>query len=232
VVVEFDGRHVEKPCPLRLIAEAVSSARSASSSRTKRSIASESPSSTSVPRAHSESLFPSGGRVYCLDRPSPQRHPTMTSQGTAHGRFRRAIASRNLLNVGNGREGRSAGLSLADALALCELFAATEPKRHERAALGGCSGSSTSGYRLSLRLRLQRQRSLSCDTVGERLARGPKADHPPVSRSLLLLELLDVFAHDRVPVVRQDNRLDVGDLVTRHDRECVFLGVERTKVVG
>jgi hypothetical protein len=27
------------------------------------------------------------------------------------------------------------GLSLADALALCELFAATDPKRYERAAL-------------------------------------------------------------------------------------------------
>jgi hypothetical protein len=38
------------------------------------------------------------------------------------------------------------GLSLADALSLCELLAATDPKRYERAAFGGCSGSSTNGF--------------------------------------------------------------------------------------
>jgi hypothetical protein len=58
----------------------------------------------------------------------------MTSQGTAHGRFARAIAARNLLNAETAaREMR--GLSLADALALCELLASTDPKRFERAAL-------------------------------------------------------------------------------------------------
>src|SRR5262249_40464801 len=58
----------------------------------------------------------------------------MTSQGTAHGRFQRAIAGRNLLNAETAAR-EMGGLSLADALALCELLAATDPKRYERAAL-------------------------------------------------------------------------------------------------
>jgi hypothetical protein len=58
----------------------------------------------------------------------------MTSQGTAHGRFQRAIATRNLLNAETAAR-EMGGLSLADALALCELLAACDPKRYERAAL-------------------------------------------------------------------------------------------------
>jgi hypothetical protein len=58
----------------------------------------------------------------------------MTSQGTAHGRFQRALHRRNV------REAEMAaremgGLSLADALLLCELLANTDPARYERAAL-------------------------------------------------------------------------------------------------
>jgi hypothetical protein len=37
------------------------------------------------------------------------------------------------------------GLSLADALSLCELLANADPARYERAALRGCSGSFMSG---------------------------------------------------------------------------------------
>jgi hypothetical protein len=58
----------------------------------------------------------------------------MTSQGSAHGRFQRAIASRNLPNAETAAR-EMGGLSLADALSLCELIAATDPKRFERAAL-------------------------------------------------------------------------------------------------
>jgi hypothetical protein len=58
----------------------------------------------------------------------------MTSQGTAHGRFQRAIATRNLL-IAETAAREMGGLSLADALALCELLAACDPKRYERAAL-------------------------------------------------------------------------------------------------
>jgi hypothetical protein len=57
----------------------------------------------------------------------------MTSQGTAHGRFLRAINSRNLQNAETAAR-EIGGLSLADALALCELLAATD-QRYERAAL-------------------------------------------------------------------------------------------------
>jgi hypothetical protein len=58
----------------------------------------------------------------------------MTSQGTAHGRFQRAIHSRNVQNAEMAAL-EMGGLSLADALALCELLAACDPKRYERAAL-------------------------------------------------------------------------------------------------
>jgi hypothetical protein len=58
----------------------------------------------------------------------------VTSQGTAHGRFSRAVASGNL------REAEMAarelgGLSLDDALSLCVMLAARDPQRFERAAL-------------------------------------------------------------------------------------------------
>jgi hypothetical protein len=58
----------------------------------------------------------------------------VTSQGTAHGRFTRALATRNL------REAEIAArelgqLSLDDALKLCVLLAERDPPRFERAAL-------------------------------------------------------------------------------------------------
>jgi len=54
----------------------------------------------------------------------PSGIATMTSQGTAHGRFQRAI------HRGNAREAEMAaremgGLSVADALSLCELLEAS-----------------------------------------------------------------------------------------------------------
>jgi hypothetical protein len=58
----------------------------------------------------------------------------MTSQGTAHGRFQRAINSRHLLAAETAAR-EMGGLSLADALLLCELLANTDPARYERAAL-------------------------------------------------------------------------------------------------
>jgi hypothetical protein len=58
----------------------------------------------------------------------------MTGQGTALGRFQRAIHARNIVNAETAAR-EMGGLSLADALALCELLAATDPKRYERAAL-------------------------------------------------------------------------------------------------
>jgi hypothetical protein len=58
----------------------------------------------------------------------------MTSQGTRHGRSQRAIHSRHVQNAEMAvRE--MGGLSLADALSLCELLANTHPQRYERAAL-------------------------------------------------------------------------------------------------
>lgn len=58
----------------------------------------------------------------------------MTSQGTAHGRFTRAIQTRNLFQAElAAREMR--GLSLPDALELVILIAAVRPDRLERAAI-------------------------------------------------------------------------------------------------
>jgi hypothetical protein len=58
----------------------------------------------------------------------------MTSQGTAHGRFQRAIHRRHVLAAEMAAR-EMGGLSLADALLLCELLANTDPARYERAAL-------------------------------------------------------------------------------------------------
>ena len=58
----------------------------------------------------------------------------MTSEGSAHGRFARAIKQRNLFQAEvAARELR--GLSLADALELVVLIAAQRPDRLERAAI-------------------------------------------------------------------------------------------------
>ena len=58
----------------------------------------------------------------------------MTSQGTPRGRFQRAIHSRHVQNAEMAAR-EMGGLSLADALLLCELLANTDPARYERAAL-------------------------------------------------------------------------------------------------
>jgi hypothetical protein len=58
----------------------------------------------------------------------------MTSQGTAHARFQRAIHSRHVRNAEIAAR-ELGGLSLADALSLCELLANADPRRYERAAL-------------------------------------------------------------------------------------------------
>jgi hypothetical protein len=58
----------------------------------------------------------------------------MTSQGTAHGRFQRAINRRHV-QAAEMAARELGGLSLADALSLCELLANTDPARYERAAL-------------------------------------------------------------------------------------------------
>ena len=56
----------------------------------------------------------------------------MTSQGSAHGRFARAVKNRNLLNAEIAA--RELGeLSLADALAFCLLLADVDPPRFQRA---------------------------------------------------------------------------------------------------
>ena len=58
----------------------------------------------------------------------------MTSQGTAHGRFTRAVANGNLR--GAEMAARELGrLSLEDALRLCLLLADHDPARFDRAAL-------------------------------------------------------------------------------------------------
>ena len=58
----------------------------------------------------------------------------MTSQGTARGRFQRAIHSRHIQNAEMAAR-EMGGVSLADALLLCELLAKTDVARYERAAL-------------------------------------------------------------------------------------------------
>jgi hypothetical protein len=58
----------------------------------------------------------------------------MTSQGTAHGRLQRAV-NRGHIQAAEMAAREMGGLSLADALSLCELLARADPARYERAAL-------------------------------------------------------------------------------------------------
>jgi hypothetical protein len=58
----------------------------------------------------------------------------MTSQGSAHGRFNRAINRRHV-QAAEMAAREMGGLTLADALLLCELLANVDPARYERAAL-------------------------------------------------------------------------------------------------
>jgi hypothetical protein len=58
----------------------------------------------------------------------------MASQGTTHGNFQRAIHRRDV-QAAELAAREMGGLSLADALSLCELLANTDPARYERAAL-------------------------------------------------------------------------------------------------
>jgi hypothetical protein len=74
----------------------------------------------------------------------------MTSQGTAHGGFERAIHRRHV-QAAEMAAREMGGLSLFDALLLCELLAKADPARYERAALRW----------------LERQRSLNSDTASE-----------------------------------------------------------------
>jgi hypothetical protein len=57
----------------------------------------------------------------------------MTSQGTAYGRFSRAVQRGNVLEAETAAR-ELGNLTLADALSLCELLAARDPQRFERAA--------------------------------------------------------------------------------------------------
>jgi hypothetical protein len=73
-------------------------------------------------------------RAIVSRRRSPSGYHRMTSQGTAHGRFQRAIHRRHV-QAAEMAAREMGGLSLADALLLCELLANADPARYERAAL-------------------------------------------------------------------------------------------------
>jgi hypothetical protein len=66
-------------------------------------------------------------------KPKPQRRPTMTSQGTAHARFQRAIKRGHVLHAEIAARELGA-ISLSDALALCLLYERAGDPRFERAA--------------------------------------------------------------------------------------------------
>jgi hypothetical protein len=81
------------------------------------------------------SVLPSACRRYCPIRPfAPAVHLGDDQPGTARGRFQRAIHARHVQNAEMAAR-EMGGLSLADALLLCELLANADPARYERAAL-------------------------------------------------------------------------------------------------
>src|SRR3954464_11803965 len=65
---------------------------------------------------------------------APTAVATMPSQGTEQGRFQRAIHAGRVFDAEIAAR-EMGGLSLADALMLCELLAKTDVARYERAAL-------------------------------------------------------------------------------------------------
>jgi hypothetical protein len=69
-----------------------------------------------------------------LGAPSPQRSPTMTSQGTASGRFTRAIQRGHLFaaEMAAREMGR---MSLSNALSLCILYRREQDPKFDRAAV-------------------------------------------------------------------------------------------------
>jgi hypothetical protein len=69
-----------------------------------------------------------------LRQPSPQRHPTMNQPGHTTRTLPAAIHTQHLRNAEMAAR-EMGGLSLADALLLCELLAKTDVARYERAAL-------------------------------------------------------------------------------------------------
>jgi hypothetical protein len=93
----------------------------------------------------------------------------MTSQGTALGRFQRAIHRRHV-QAAEMAAREMGGLSLADALALCELLANTDPAATSERRCVGCSDSLMSDCRRSARSHSPRLRSPSYGTATGTLA--------------------------------------------------------------
>jgi len=83
--------------------------------------------------AHGQSVMRSDRTVYCPNPPSPTAS-TMTSQGSAHGRFQRAIHRRQLFAAEMAARELD-GLSLTDALDLTLLIREADRRRYERAAV-------------------------------------------------------------------------------------------------
>ena len=93
----------------------------------------------------------------------------MTSLGTPNGRFHRAIHRRHVQNAEMAAR-ETGGLSLADALMLCELLAKTDPARYERAALRWLQRFIDERLPRLARSPLRHRRSRSFATEGETLA--------------------------------------------------------------
>jgi hypothetical protein len=76
-------------------------------------------------------------RRHCRNGRRPSGIESVTNEGTPHGRFQRPIHARHVQNAETAAR-EMGGLSLADALLLCELLAKTDVARYERggAALG------------------------------------------------------------------------------------------------
>jgi hypothetical protein len=133
-LLELNRLDVEQASPVGLVAENPSTARHASFSWRKRSIDSESASSTSAVDAHGveRNAIP-WQWIRCGMAVAPAAFDN-DQPGPAHGRFQRAIHRRDVLAAETAALEMGA-LSLADALTLCELLAVTDPKRYERSAL-------------------------------------------------------------------------------------------------
>src|SRR5262245_3254123 len=108
------------------------------------------------------SLLPSrsGAEGYCPNRPSPQRHPTMTSQGTAPDAFNAQSSLATCLTP-RWRPERWAACRSPTRSRFARYLPPPIRNATNVQRCGGCSASSTNGSRRLLRWRLPRRRSPS-----------------------------------------------------------------------
>src|SRR5215831_9834193 len=143
----------------------------------------------------------------------------MTSQGSAHGRFTRAIQQRNLWAAESSLR-ELGSVSLEDALGYLDLLAEQKPEKLERAAVAGTADSRRKRPSSRWRSRSSRREphdKRACETVGKaratRISRDPgDCAGPTAPRSAMTRKAVPAQANlaGSVSIARIDNGWEGG----------------------